>query len=435
MAGSVLAVAVQSGFEDRTRHKIALRLLPFLFTLYIVNYVDRTNLGFAAIGMERDLGFSDRVFGLGAGIFFASYMALQIPGALLVERWSARRVISGSMIAWGMLTVLTGLVQTPWQLYAARLVLGAAEASFFPGVIVYLSHWFQRTDRAKATSHFMAAIPISFVIGSPIAGWIISHHWLGVSGWRWLFLAEGIPAVLLGAVTFFYLTDRPREANWLKPEARAWAEERLRQEQGTRSEPMPAREALRSLPVLVLAAAYFMNNPVSYVFMFWFPTMLKRMAGVSDLRLGLLGAVPFAAYFVAMQVNGWHSDRQRERRWHATVPLLIAVCGWVGLALGPQSLGAAMVLFTVVAVGGAYISVFFSMPTEILSQSAAAAAVGIISTMGNISSFLSPYLFAYLKTRTGSFTAGLWAVAAVALTGAILTLSVPKRTNPETADR
>jgi ACS family tartrate transporter-like MFS transporter len=204
MAGSPVAAAVPSGFEDRTRHKIALRLLPFLFVLYIVNYVDRTNLGFAAIGMARDLGFSDRVFGLGVGIFFASYMALQVPGALLVERWSARRVISGCMITWGMLTVLTGLVQTPWQLYAARLVLGAAEASFFPGVIVYLSHWFQTTDRAKATSNFMAAIPISFVIGSPIAGWIISHHWLGVSGWRWLFVAEGIPAILLGAVTFFY---------------------------------------------------------------------------------------------------------------------------------------------------------------------------------------------------------------------------------------
>jgi ACS family tartrate transporter-like MFS transporter len=431
MAASPLAVAAPSGLEDRTRHKIALRLLPFLFILYIVNYVDRTNLGFAALGMARDLGFSDRVVGLGAGIFFASYMALQVPGALLVERWSARRVISACMITWGMLTVLTGLVQTPWQLYAARLVLGAAEASFFPGVIVYLSHWFQTTDRAKATSNFMAAIPISFVIGSPIAGWIISLHWLGVSGWRWLFVAEGIPAVVLGAITFFYLTDRPAEANWLKPEARAWVEEKLRQDRGRGAKPMPALGALRSLPVLVLAAAYFMNNPPAYIFMFWFPTMLKRMAGVSDLRLGLLAALPFAACFVAMQVNGWHSDRQRERRWHAGVPLLIATCGWIGLALGPQSLAAAMVLFTMIAIGTASISVFFSMPTEILSQSAAAAAVGIVSTAGNISSFLSPYLFADLKMRTGSFTAALWAVAVVAFTGTILTLSVPRRGEAE----
>src|SRR6516165_3759011 len=194
--------------------------------------------------MERDLGFSDRVFGFGAGIFFVSYMALQIPGALLVERWSARRTISGCLMAWGSLTALTGLVQTPWQLYAARLVLGAAEASFFPGVIVYLSHWFQTTDRAKATSNFMAAIPISFVIGSPIAGWIISHHWLGVSGWRWLFIAEGIPAILLGVIALFYLTDRPTDADWLAPEARTWVEQSLRLEQGGGSKPMPAREAL-----------------------------------------------------------------------------------------------------------------------------------------------------------------------------------------------
>jgi ACS family tartrate transporter-like MFS transporter len=425
MAASPLATVVPSECQDRTRHKIAFRILPFLFILYIVNYVDRTNLGFAAIGMARDLGFGDRVFGLGAGIFFASYMALQIPGALLVERWSARRVISGCMIAWGMLTVLTGLVQTPWHLYAARLVLGAAEASFFPGVIVYLSHWFQIADRAKAISNFMAAIPISFVIGSPIAGWIIGHHWLGVSGWRWLFVAEGVPAILLGAVTFFYLTDRPSDASWLEPQARAWVEQTLCSERGISSKAMPAREALRSGPVLMMAAAYFMNNPPAYIFMFWFPTLLKKMADVSDLRLGWLGAVPFAACFVAMQVNGWHSDRQRERKWHATVPLLIAVCGWIGLALGPQSLGTGMVFFTMVAINTASISVFFSMPTEILSKSAAAAAVGIISTMGNISSFVSPYLFAYLKTRTGSFASPLWAVAGVALMGAILTLCIP----------
>src|ERR1019366_8086843 len=176
---------------DRTRRHIALRLLPFLFILYITNYLDRTSVAYAAIGMSRDLGFSDRVFGLGAGIFFVSYLALQIPGALLVERWSARRMISATMIVWGSLTAITGLVHTPGQLYLARFLLGAAEAGFFPGVIVYLSHWFIREDRAKATSNFMGAIPLSFVIGSPIAGWILGHAWLGLAGWRWLFVLEG----------------------------------------------------------------------------------------------------------------------------------------------------------------------------------------------------------------------------------------------------
>ena len=427
MAGSAPAVPVSSGLEDQTRHKVALRLLPFLFLLYIVNYVDRTNLGFAAIGMSRDLGFSDRVFGFGAGVFFFSYMALQIPGALLVELWSARKVISGCLIVWGTLTIASGLVHTPIQLYVARFVLGAAEASFFPGVVIYLSHWFQLKDRAKAASNFMAAIPVSFVIGSPVAGWIISHQWLGISGWRWLFVAEGIPAIALGAVTFFYLTDRPAEAKWLDPEARTWLELTLSREREAATKPLPALHALRSMPVLVMAAAYFLNNPVNYIFFFWFPTMLKRIAGVSDLRVGLLGAVPFAVCFIVMQVNGWHSDRQRERRWHSAVPLLIATCGWIGLALGPKSLPGAMVLFCMIGVATSYISVFFSIPTEILSRSAAAAAVGIISTMGNISSFASPYLFAYLNTRTGSFTASFCVVAGIALTGALLTLSVPMR--------
>src|SRR6201997_4598342 len=200
-----------------TRRIVGLHLLPFLFILYIVNYVDRTNLAYAAVGMSRDLGFSDHVFGLGAGIFFISYLALQIPGAVLVERWSARRMISATMIAWGSMTAMTALVHTPAQLYTARFVLGAAEAGFFPGVIVYLSHWFVQEDRAKATGNFMAAIPLSFVIGSPIAGWILGHKWFAVEGWRWLFVLEGVPAILLGAAAFFVLTDWPSEATWLAP--------------------------------------------------------------------------------------------------------------------------------------------------------------------------------------------------------------------------
>jgi ACS family tartrate transporter-like MFS transporter len=220
------------------------RLLPFLFILYITNYLDRTSVAYAALGMSRDLGFSDRVFGMGAGTFFISYVALQIPGALLVERWSARRMISATLIAWGSLTALTALVHTPGQLYLARFVLGAAEAGFFPGVIVYLSHWFMREDRAKATSKFMGAIPLSFVIGSPIAGWILGHKWFAVAGWRWLFILEGMPAMLLGAVAFFYLTDWPGEAAWLAPEQRQWIEKscakkslsaRQRSPQGRRS--------------------------------------------------------------------------------------------------------------------------------------------------------------------------------------------------------
>jgi len=212
MAGAPLHAIAAAASAEHTRRHIAVRLLPFVFLLYITNYLDRTSVAYAAIGMARDLGFDDRVFGLGIGIFFLSYVALQIPGAMLAQRWSARGLICVTMIASGLLTALTAVVHTPAELYLARFLLGAAEAGFFPGVIVYLSHWFIQEDRAKATSHFMAAIPVSLIIASPVAGWILSHNWFAIEGWRWLFFLEGIPAILLGTVAFCFLTDRPSQA-------------------------------------------------------------------------------------------------------------------------------------------------------------------------------------------------------------------------------
>src|SRR6202140_1048145 len=288
MCTSRAGVLADATLVDRTRHQTALRLLPFLFIPYITNYLDRTSVAYAAIGMSRDLGFSDRVFGLGAGIFFVSYVALQIPGALMVERWSARRCITVIMIAWGSLTVLTGLVHTAGHLYGARLLLGAAEAGFFPGVIVYLSHWFIREDRAKAGSNFMAAIPLSFIVGSPLAGWILGHPWRGVDGWRWLFVLEGMPAILLGTVAFFYLTDWPREAAWLAPEQRRWIEQKLEKENPVNRRSNTAWQALRSGPILLLSSVAFLQYFVFYTLVFWLPTMLKRQSGLSDARVGLL---------------------------------------------------------------------------------------------------------------------------------------------------
>ena len=422
---------------DRTRRHIALRLLPFVFVLYIANYLDRTSVAYAAIGMSRDLGFSDRVFGLGAGIFFISYVALQIPGALLVELWSARRMICATMIAWGSLTALTGLVHTPAQLYLARFVLGAAEAGFFPGVIVYLSHWFRQDDRAKATSNFMSAIPISFVIGSSIAGWILGHNWLGVIGWRWLFLLEGLPAILLGIVAFFYLSDFPSEAKWLSGEQREWIQARLNEEKPVAAQSMPIWTALRSRTTLLLASVCFLDYFVLYCFMFWFPTMLKRLSGFSDVNVGLLGALPDLVAFVAMQINGWHSDRTRERRWHSAVPFLISAVGLVGLVIQTGqtgqtghtgSIGFLLVLFTMVAIGGiAFLPTFWAIPTEILGLSAAAAAVGLINAVGSVSGFAGPYLFGYLNTRMGSFSYGLAVMLVSSLAGAALMLRTPRR--------
>lgn len=410
---------------DRARHHIALRLLPFLFILYTTNYLDRTSVAYAAIGMSRDLGFSDRVFGMGAGIFFVSYVALQIPGALLVERWSARRMISATMMAWGSLTALTALVHTPGQLYLARFALGAAEAGFFPGVIVYLSHWFTRENRAKATSNFMAAIPLSLIVGSPIAGWILGHKWFAVEGWRWLFVLEGIPAILLGAVAFFYLTDRPREAGWLAPEQRQWIGQNLQEEKLSNRRSITVGQTLRSRTILLLAAAALFDYFPAYTVIFWLPTILKRQSGFSDARVGLLGAVPYVVALIAMLVNGWHSDRSRERRWHSAGPIFIAAIALLGLIRLPSSTLLTVLLFSMVCIITAFLPAFWAIPTEILSESAAAVAVGMINAVASVAGFAGPYAFGYLLTRTGSLSYGFALMMVSAFVAGILILLTP----------
>jgi MFS transporter, ACS family, tartrate transporter len=429
---AIVAAAAPSAADARRR--IALRLLPFVFVLYITNYLDRTSVAYAAIGMARDLGFNDRVFGMGIGIFFLSYVALQIPGALLVERWSARGMICATMIVWGSLTALTALVHTPVQLYLARFALGAAEAGFFPGVIVYLSHWFIHEDRAKATSNFMAAIPLSLVIGSPVAGWILGHNWFMVQGWRWLFFLEGVPAILLGIAAFFFLTDWPREATWLTPEQRQWISRRLEEEKPSNRQSVSLGQALRSRTILLLTCAAFLDYFAAYAVIFWLPTILKRQYGFSDVRLGMLGAVPYAVAFFAMLFNGWHSDKSRERRWHAAVPLFITTAGLLCLTSLPTSAPITVLLFSMACAFMAFLPPFWAIPTEILSESTAAVAVGMINALASVAGFAGPYAFGYLNTRTGSFSYGLALMMVSALAAAILMLLTPATARPRVSE-
>ena len=410
---------------DRTRHQTALRLLPFLFVLYIVNYLDRTSVAYAAIGMSRDLGFSDRVFGLGVGVFFIGYLALQIPGSLLAENWSARKTISGSMVVWGSLTVLTAMVHTPMQLYLARFSLGLAEASFFPGVMVYLSHWFIQKDRAKAASNFLAAVPLSMMIGSPVAGWIVGHHWLGFAGWRWLFVLEGMPAVVLGAIAFAWLRDWPKDAAWLSDGQQEWIARELESEKPADRRGVSVLETLRSGRVLLLGAVSLLAYLPAYAAIFWIPTLLKRQTGLSDVRVGSLLAIPFGVALVAMLFNGWHSDRKLERRWHTAVPLLLAGLGAVGLLVFPPSLAMTLCLFSLMMIALAYLPIFWAIPTEILSDTAAASAVGVASTIANIAGFFGPSAFGYLHTRTGSLASGYTAMAVCWAGSAVLMLMIP----------
>jgi len=426
-ASSIANASATAHLADHTRRHIALRLLPFLFLLYILNYLDRTNIAFAAIGMSRELGFSDRVFGLGAGIFFVTYVALQIPGAVLAERWSARRMIALSLIGWGSLTVLTSLVRTPPQLYLARFLLGAAEGGFFPGVVVYLSHWFLHEDRAKATSNFMGAIPLSSVLGSPLAGVILGYEWLGWSGWRWLFVIEGLPVVLLGGVAYFFLTDWPKQATWLTSDQRFWIEKKLQEQQiAATSDRATIVEALQSGTVRTLAGGLFFAYILTYTFVFWFPTVLKRQSGLSDLHVGMLGALPFVAYFLAMQIGGWHSDKTGERRWHTAIPLFIAACALLAAAAPGHSLARFMILFTLVGVGASYVSIAWAIPTEILSRSMAPTAVGLINATASIAGFAGPFAFGYLHSVSGSFSAGLLMMMMGSLAGGLLILRIPE---------
>jgi MFS transporter, ACS family, tartrate transporter len=422
--------------------RIAARLLPFLFLLYVANYIDRTNIAYATLGMKGDLGLTDSVFGTASGIFFIGYLGLQIPGALLVERWSARLLLAITLITWGALTTLTGFVRTPLELYGARFLLGAAEAGFFPGVIVYLSHWFIYRDRAKAVARFMSAIPIAYILGGPIAGRILGIHWLGLPGWRWLFLLEGAPAILLGIATLFVLPDRPGEARWLRVDERDWIAARLAEERHAKAhvEHVTIWQALRQPPVVLLTAGLFFCYTGGYAFWFWMPTMLQRLTGWTDVqRIGWMGAIPFVAGLIGMLLLGWNSDRTRERRWHFAIPQLTAALALSAWFLAPHSNAPLIVVFTLIGFGTtAYLPSFWALPTSFLANSAAAAAVGFINCTASIGGFVGPMIIGNLSQRTGSFRGGFvfmiacWTIAAVLVLlcprGNVGGASVPRRT-------
>jgi len=420
---------IDAGASARSR--IALRLLPFLFLLYVVNYLDRTNIAYATLGMKGDLGLTDSVFGRASGIFFIGYFALQIPGALLVERWSARLLLAITLMTWGALTVLTGFVRTPLELYGARFLLGAAEAAFFPGVIVYLSHWFVYQDRAKAMARFMSAIPIASIIGGPLAGAILGLHWLAIPGWRWLFLLEGVPAVLLGIATLFFLPDRPGDASWLRREERDWLAGRLDEERRDKGdiEHVTIWQALRHPAVLLLTAGLFFCYMGGYAFTLWMPTMLQRIGGWTDVQtIGWIGAIPFVGGLIGMLVVGWSSDRRRERRWHFAIPQLIAALALGSWFLLPHSNGLLIVIFTLIGFGTmAYLPSFWALPFSFLTRSAAAAAIGFINCTASIGGFFGPQIIGELTQRSGSFDGGFVFMIACWVIASLLVLLCPRR--------
>jgi MFS transporter, ACS family, tartrate transporter len=410
--------------EQNARRRIAIRLLPFLWLLYVVAFLDRVNVAYAALEMSHDLGFSDQVFGLGAGIFFIGYVLLEIPGALIVERWSARLWIARIMITWGIITVFIGFVHTSRQFYTVRFLLGAAEAGFFPGVIVYLTHWFSRRDLAKAVASFMAALPLANFLGSPLAGRILRIHWHGLEGWRWLFILEGIPAVIFGFITFFYLTDRPSQAAWLCRDEREWITRELDREEQEKAavRSYTIGQALRQREVILLALIYFLSVTGFYGFTIWFPTILKRASGMATGTVTFLVALPYLAALIVTLLNSWHSDRTQERCWHTAGPLLLGSAAMFMAIVFESRFWVQLEFFALFAACvHAYQPCFWALPTITLGESAAAASIGLINAIGNLGGFVGPFILGYLVTRTGSFRGGLvWLLANLVVAGILV---------------
>ena len=423
------APAIAAGdIGRRARRRITLRLLPYVLLLYIIAYLDRNNLATAALQMPHDLGFDYRVVGFGAGIFSLGYVILEIPGTIIVERWSARRWMARIMFSWGIVTIGMALVRTPHQFYAARFLLGLAEAGFFPGIIVYLTHWFIYEDRAKAVAGFMAAIPLAFAVGSPISGLLLGLHWFGLRGWQWLFILEGLPALVFGVVTWFFLTDWPHQAKWLPADEREWVINQLESERQAKKSvrAYTVWEALRHRDVLILTALHFVQNGSAYALAFWLPTMLKRLSGLSDFKVTLLVVLPNLLGFFAMQVNGWHSDRTAERRWHTAIPLWTTAVALLVLSMADWGTVSSLFFFSIAAASLlAFLPSFWAMPSAFLCDSAAALATGTINCVAaGLGSFLGPALVGYQAARTHSFRSSFPILAVALLVAGLLPLTL-----------
>jgi len=414
--------SAKSEIEVSTIRTISWRLIPFLVLAYFLSYLDRVNLSFAGLTMNRDLGFSPTVFAWGAGIFFIGYFLFEVPSNLALEKFGASRWIARIMITWGIVSALMAVVSGAWSFYGVRFLLGVAEAGFFPGIILYLTYWYPAEYRARFLAAFAIAVPVSTVIGAPISGLLLGLDGVwGLAGWQWLFIIEGIPAVLLGIVSWFYLTDRPDKADWLTTEQRAWLLSRLESEVAAKQSArhLTLGQALTSPKVLVLSLIYFGFVAALYGMQFWLPQIVKAF-GFSNAQTGFVIAVPYLFGSIAMVLWAGHSDAKRERAMHVGAPLLLTavalgVCGYITDPL------ATMVVLTIAAIGVfCTFGVFWTLPTAWLSGTAAAGAIALINSIGNLAGFTGPYLIGWVKETTGSATTGLFVLAVLPLIAGLL---------------
>jgi MFS transporter, ACS family, tartrate transporter len=421
--------------EVRTIRKVSARLILFLIGCYLVAYLDRVNVGFAALTMNKALGLTATMYGFGAGIFFLTYFIFELPSNLMLDRFGARKWIARIMVSWGFFSGLTAFIpaiargtglSNETTFFTIRALLGFAEAGFFPGIIYFLTLWFPSAYRGRIIGSFMAAIPLSSVIGAPVSGMILGMDGVvGLDGWQWLFIIEAIPAVLLGGVTYFYLTDRPADAYWLAADERAWLAGRLEAERRQREavHDLSVGEAIVNPRVWALAFVYFGLVACNYGVAFWLPQIIKAF-GLSNAMTGWVTAIPYAAGAAFMVWYGRHSDAKAERKGHAAIALAITAAGIAASTLtGDPTLTVAA--FTFAACGAfAGLPVFWTLPTAVLSGSAAAAGIAVINSIGNLSGFFGPYVMGWIKDATGSFTGGLLLIAALALLAMIVVLAL-----------
>jgi ACS family tartrate transporter-like MFS transporter len=419
--------------EARTREEKALtsavakagrRLLPFLCLCYAVNFLDRVNVGFAALAMNDDLGFSPSVFGFGAGIFFAGYILFEIPSNLALQHFGARIWIARIMISWGFVAIAMAFIWSETSFYALRFLLGVAEAGFFPGIILYLTYWFPARERARIVSWFMAAVPIATMIGGPVSGALLELHGAGgLKGWQWLFIVQGLPAVLLGLIALRFLDDKPEHASWLGEAERSALSLTLSSEAKATREVGYSKlgQALTRPRVLVLGLLYFCLVTGLYGIGFWMPQVIQTF-GLSPLKIGLLTAIPYFFAAIAMVVWGMRSDRTGERIWHVALPLFLAgvAFAWSASAL---PLGLTMLALTLAAIGiHAALGTFWSLPTAILTGTGAAAGLALVNSMGNLAGLVSPTIIGLIKETTGSFTVALLFLASALVLGGVIAL-------------
>jgi MFS transporter, ACS family, tartrate transporter len=417
--------------EPALYSRLRWRLVPYLLLLYVVAWFDRVNIGFAALQMNADLGFSSTVYGLGAGIFFAGYALFEVPSNLILARVGARRWIARIMVTWGVLSVAMMFVEGKWSFYALRFALGVAEAGFLPGILYYLSHWFPKAERARAISWFMLGIPLSTVFGGPLAGALLKlDGFHGLQGWQWLFVLEGLPAVILGVVTWLWLPDSPRQVKWLTPEQQAHVALRVEQEAlATREKHAGSgslRMALTHPTVWMLSLVLFACQCGSYGLNLWIPQIVKGVSAQSDLVVGFISAIPYIGAALAMLFVGASSDRSGERFWHVALPSFIGALGFAASAylLSPV---VGMIALTIAAMGDLCTrGPFWALPPRFLHGGALAAGIALINTMGSLGGFVGPYAVGGIRDATGSFQGGMLFLAGLLALAGVGTLMLRK---------